>query len=93
MFINESLQHLAKVIKKLTDNVPPQQIPFDHDPLTLILKNALVGRVVKGQPSSFTRIFVNISPSKFDIAVTNRSLKFAMQTGMLKTKTVNLTEN
>ena len=33
-------------------------------------------------------MFVNISPTKFDTAVTNRSLKFAKQTGRIKTKTV-----
>jgi hypothetical protein len=31
-------------------------------------------------------MFVNISPTKFDTPVTNRSLKFAQLTGRLKTK-------
>jgi hypothetical protein len=31
-------------------------------------------------------MFVNISPTKFDTAVTNRSLNFAHQTGRIKTK-------
>ena len=34
-------------------------------------------------------MFVNISPSKFDTPVTNRSLKFAKQTGRIKTKVVD----
>ena len=34
------------------------------------------------------RMFVNISPTKFDTAVTNRSFKFAKQTGRIKTKKV-----
>ena len=63
-----------------SNNVPPENIPFNHDPLTLILKNALLYR---------TRMFVNISPSKFDTGVTNRSLKFAKQTGRVKTKIVD----
>ena len=71
---------MAKVIYMLTNNVPPENIPFNHDPLTLILKNALLYR---------TRMFVNISPSKFDTGVTNRSLKFAKQTGRVKTKIVD----
>ena len=33
-------------------------------------------------------MFVNISPTKFDTAVTNRSFKFAKQTGRIKTKKV-----
>ena len=62
------------------NNVPPEQIPFNHDPLTLILRNALIGE------KAVARMFVNISPSKFDTPVTNRSLKFAKQTGRIKTK-------
>ena len=83
LFINESLKHLAHVIKMLTSNVNPKNIPFHHDPLTLVIKNALVGERAK------TRMFVNISPSKFDTAVTNRSLKFSQQTGMIRTKAVD----
>ena len=64
-------------------NVHPEKIPFNHDPITLILKNALVADYAK------TIMFVNISPSKFDTAVTNRSFKFAKQTGRIKTKNVN----
>ena len=67
----------------VTNNVQPENIPFNHDPLTLIIKDALVGM------SSMTRMFVNISPSKFDTAVTNRSLKFAKQTGKIKSKKVD----
>ena len=81
---------MAKAIKMVTKNVPLEKIPFNHDPLTLILKDALAGKLDDdGEPSSVTRMFVNISPSKFDTAVTNRSLKFAMQTGKLKTKLVD----
>jgi hypothetical protein len=83
LFINESLKHLAKVIKMGTNNVPTQKIPFNHDPLTLIIKDALVGK------SAIARMFVNISPTKFDTAVTNRSLKFAKQTGRIKTDVVD----
>ena len=36
-------------------------------------------------------MFMNISPSKFDVAVTNRSLKFARQTGKAKIKSVDKT--
>ena len=36
------------------------------------------------------RMFVNISPSKYDVAVTNRSMKFALKTGKIKTKSVGL---
>jgi hypothetical protein len=89
LFINESLHHLAKVTKSVVNNVPLQKIPFDHDPLTLILKNALAGPVnLKMTPMSMIRMFVNISPTKFDTAVTNRSFKFAKQTGRIKTKKV-----
>ena len=81
---------MAKAIKMVTNNIPLEKIPFNHDPLTLILKDALSGKLDDdGEPSSVTRMFVNISPSKFDTAVTNRSLKFAMQTGKLKTKLVD----
>ena len=83
LFINESLQHLAHVLRMGKNNVPLHRIPFDHDPLTLILRNALVGE------RAVTRMFVNISPSKFDTPVTNRSLKFAKQTGRVKTKIVD----
>ena len=69
----------------LKNNFPPELIPFNHDPLTLILRNALVGL------NAMTRMFVNISPSKFDTPVTNRSLKFAKQTGRIKTKIVDQT--
>ena len=34
-------------------------------------------------------MFVNISPSKYDTAVTNRSLKFAISTGKAKSKFVD----
>ena len=89
LFINESLHHLAKVIKLVGNNVPLQNIPFDHDPLTLIIKKALALPVDKKFVDySITRMFVNISPTKFDTAVTNRSLKFAKQTGRIKTKPV-----
>ena len=71
---------MAKVLKRVKNNVPIKNIPFNRDPLTLIIKEALYGK------DSAVKIFVNISPSKFDTAVTNRSLKFAMQTGSLKTK-------
>ena len=43
LFINESLQHLAKVLKRIKKNVPIQNIPFNRDPLTLIIKEALYG--------------------------------------------------
>ena len=93
LFINESLQHLAHVLRMGKNNVPLHRIPFDHDPLTLIIKDALAGKLKinleDSFPSSLTRIFVNISPSKFDTAVTNRSLKFAIKTGRLKTKLVD----
>ena len=89
LFINESLHHLAKVTKLVVHNVPLQNIPFDHDPLTLILKNALAGPVDEYMRTlSMIRMFVNISPTKFDTAVTNRSFKFAKQTGRIKTKKV-----
>ena len=82
---------MAKVIKLVADNVPLQNIPFDHDPLTLIIKDALAGPVNEEMyPKSMIRMFVNISPSKFDTAVTNRSFKFARQTGRLKTKPVDI---
>ena len=73
------------------NNVPIHKIPFINDPLTLIIKNALIGKMMskENMPLSLTRIFVNISPSKFDTAVTNRSLKFAIQTGRLKTKIID----
>ena len=74
---------MEKVINMVAKDVHPKKIPFNHDPLTLILKNALVGEKAK------TRMFVNISPSKFDTAVTNRSLKFAKKTGRIKTKIIN----
>ena len=76
---------MARVIYLLKNNVPPKQIPFNYDPLTLILKNALVGK------NAVTRMFVNISPSKFDTPVTNRSLNFAKKTGRIKTKIVDHT--
>ena len=72
------------MIKKVAKNVHPENIPFNHDPLTLILKEALVGENAK------TRMFVNISPSIFDTPVTNRSLKFAKLTGRIQTKVVDL---
>jgi hypothetical protein len=68
---------MAKAIKMVGNNVQPKNIPFDQDPLTLIIKDALVGMKSK------TRMFVNISPSKYDTAVTNRSFKFSKQTGKL----------
>ena len=89
LFINESLHHLAKMTKLVAKNVSLQNIPFNHDPLTLIIKNALAGPVDSNYNlGSRIRMFVNISPTKFDTAVTNRSLKFAKQTGRIKTKTV-----
>ena len=36
-------------------------------------------------------MFINISPSKFDVAVTNRSLKFARKTGKATMKLVKKT--
>ena len=73
---------MAKVIKLVVNNVPLQNIPFDLDPLTLIIKNSLAGPITE-RPLSMIRMFVNISPTKFDTAVTNRSLKFAKQTGRI----------
>ena len=56
----------------------------------MIIKNALVGRLnYGGIPLALARMFVNISPSKYDTAVTNRSLKFAISTGKAKSKFVD----
>jgi len=56
----------------------------------LIIKDALAGNLNRhGEPSSITRMFVNISPSIFDTEVTNRSFKFAYKTGRIKTKKVD----
>jgi hypothetical protein len=67
--------------------VPIHKIPFNNDPLTLILKDTFAGPLNRmEEPQSVIRMFVNISPTKFDSAVTNRSLKFAQLTGRLKTK-------
>ena len=46
LFINESLQHLAKVILKVTNHSEPKTIPFKNDPLTLIIKDTLLGKPV-----------------------------------------------
>jgi hypothetical protein len=68
-------------------DVPIHKIPFNNDPLTLILKDTFAGALnYDGIPQSIIRMFVNISPTKFDTPVTNRSLKFAQLTGRLKTK-------
>jgi hypothetical protein len=59
-------------------DVPIHKIPFNNDPLSLILKDTFAGPLSgNGIPQSVIRMFVNISPTKFDAAVTNRSLKFA----------------
>jgi hypothetical protein len=58
-------------------DVPIYKIPFNNDPLSLILKDTFAGPLRYGGIQSVTRMFVNISPTKFDAAVTNRSLKFA----------------
>jgi hypothetical protein len=58
-------------------DVPIHKIPFNNDPLTLILKDTFAGPLLHGDPQSEIRMFVNISPTKFDAAVTNRSFKFA----------------
>ena len=59
----------------ISNGILPEFIPFSHDPLTLILKDALLGN------NAFAQMFVNISPTKLDTAVTNRSLNFALKTG------------
>jgi len=75
---------MAEVIKMVVKNISFQKIPFYHDPLTLILKDAFAGPVNKHNDLlSVTKMFVNISPTKFDTAVTNRSLKFAQKTGRI----------
>ena len=71
------------MIKLVANGVHPNKIPFSNDPLTLILKDSIVGN------NAYARMFVNISPSKWDTAVTNRSLKFALQTGMANTNDVD----
>jgi hypothetical protein len=59
-------------------DVPIHKIPFNNDPLSLILKDTFAGPLnYRGEIQSVIRMFVNISPTKFDAAVTNRSLKFA----------------
>ena len=59
-------------------DVPIYKIPFNNDPLSLILKDTFAGPLNRyGFPQSVIRMFVTISPTKFDAAVTNRSLKFA----------------
>jgi hypothetical protein len=59
-------------------DVPIHKISFNNDPLTLILKDTFAGPLIgHGGTQSVIRMFVNISPTKFDAAVTNRSLKFA----------------
>jgi hypothetical protein len=58
--------------------------------LTLILKGAFSGALdLRGYPISVARMFVNISPTKFDTAVTNRSMKFAQKTGRIKTNIID----
>jgi hypothetical protein len=58
--------------------------------LTLILKGAFSGALdLRGDPISVARMFVNISPTKFDTAVTNRSMKFAQKTGRIKTNIID----
>jgi hypothetical protein len=70
-------------------DVPLQKIPFNNDPLTKILQSSFAGKLTAyREPNSITRMFVNVSPTKYDTAVTNRSLKFAQQTGRIKTKTI-----
>ena len=99
LFINESLDHLAKVLRLVQNNVHPDKIPFEHDPLTHILKKALIGEFWEAKnedkmpfcKKAIVRMFVNISPSKYDMPVTNRSLKFARQTGKAKIKLVDKT--
>jgi hypothetical protein len=57
--------------------------------LTLILKGAFSGALdLLENPISVARMFVNISPTKFDTAVTNRSMKFAQKTGRIKTNII-----
>ena len=84
---------MAKVLRMTSNNVHPDKIPFAHDPLTNIIKKALIGEFWYGENrlqyrKAFVRMFMNISPSKFDVPVTNRSLKFARQTGKASIKTV-----
>ena len=48
---------MAKAIKMVTKNVPLEKIPFNHDPLTLILKDALAGKLKINLESLSKKVF------------------------------------
>ncbi len=90
LFINESLQHLATVIKIVQDDVLPKNIPFNKDPLTLIIKDALVGSIdTDGSKQAKACMFGNIFPLIYDTAVTYWSLKISIKTDKVTTKNLN----
>ena len=70
LFINESLQCLAQIIKKLSEGRYVSDAYFQENILTHLLMDSIG---IDGK----TIMIVNISPAKFDMEATRRTLLFA----------------
>ena len=80
LFINESLRCLERAIKLLTFNVPLENVGFEGNLLTHLIKDTIGG-------SSRTIMVVCIAPSNFDLEATMDTFKFAERLGKIKSLT------
>jgi len=78
IFINESLKYLAYIIRRLVEGRDPATIDYEYHPLTCLVRDTLGG-------TAKTLVFVNISPSIYDMEATMDTMRFAEQTGRIKT--------
>ena len=79
VFINESLQLLGRIIWRLSKGQEPDEIDYNGNILTSLLRDTLGGKAK-------TTIFVCISPSQMDIEATRDTFRFAQSTGKIKAR-------
>jgi hypothetical protein len=79
VFINESLAVLGRILWKLSKNYPIDQIDYNCNILTSLLKDTVGG-------SSCSVVYICLSPSLADIEATRDTLRFAKSTGKTRSK-------
>jgi hypothetical protein len=77
LFINESLKYLGYIIRWLAAGHEHSGINFNLNRVTSLLRDYIGGQ-------SQTLMFINMSPSEYDLEATQDSLKFAEETGRIK---------
>jgi hypothetical protein len=86
IFINESLAILGKIIWRLSRGTKPEDIDYNCNLLTSLLKDTLGGE-------ARTLMFVCIGPSIMDIEATRDTLRFAQSTGKIRARNDYIAKN